>query len=170
MDIPTFSSILSCNHSLFQYTQFPHLWQEQKHSIGCNRPQNITGGCNHLSLSSQFILSHLIVKNFNISARQTIQQPHLSQPLHNFILHITGKTQAQKKLKMFHVKHFQFFLTYLYPFFQHCRKYFSLFSVKDYMVGLSYLCPSLRIPDQKNVGHRTIFCMSASIWILSTSA
>ena len=109
MDIPTFSSILSCNHSLFQYTQFPHLWQEQKHSIGCNRPQNITGGCNHLSLSFQFILSHLIVKSFHISARQTIQQPYLSQPLCNFIFAHHRQNTGTKNWKLFHVNHFQFF-------------------------------------------------------------
>ena len=136
MDIPTFSSILSCNHSLFQYTQFPHLWQEQKHSIGCNRLQNITGGCNRLSLSSQFILSHLIVKSFNTSARQTIQQPHLSQPLCNFIFAHHRQNTGKKKIENVSRETFSIFLTYLYPFFfSTAANNFSLFHMKNCVIG-----------------------------------
>ena len=40
------------------------------------------------------------------------------------------------------------------PTMEQCK--IKLFRVKDYMVGLSYLCLSLNLPDQKSVGHLDI--------------
>ena len=120
MDIPTFSSILSCNHSLFQYTQFPHLWQEQKHSIGCNRPQNIAGGCNRLSLSLQFILSHLI-SSYRKKFQYIRQANHPAAPFITAAIQLHFCTSSakhrHKKIENVSRETFSIFLTYLYPFF-----------------------------------------------------
>ncbi len=48
-----------------------------------------------------------------------------------------------------------------------CRRHCD--TIKYIAVGLSYLCLSLSLPDQKSVGHWTIAEMSASVWTSSTS-